>query len=151
MTNHHCSVVKLAGVGVLVEGPSGSGKTSLCLGLIEHCKRTGIDAALVSDDQVLLSVENNTLIAQAPRSIAGKIEIRGFGISKIKHEPRTDVHLVARIIADEKITRMPSPANCELHGVTLKLCEIPTRHEQAGIRIIIAKLIEQFPTGEFKL
>ena len=94
--NHHCCVVDISGTGVLIEGPSGSGKTSLALGLLERAEVMGRPAFLVADDQAMLQPVNGALVARVPGALAGKAEIRGFGISRRPYLENTVVRLVSK-------------------------------------------------------
>lgn len=140
MDNHHCSVVTIEDQGILIEGNSGAGKTSLALGLLERAKLFSSKAGFVTDDQAFLQEQNGSIIAYAPESIAGKIEIRGFGISEIAHTESCRIDLVVRLVPDEQIVRMPSPQRTELIGIELPLLNVPIRHEQQASRIVFAWL-----------
>lgn len=70
----HASCVAIGGMAVLIAGPSGSGKSDLALRLIDR------GAVLVSDDQTVITRTDGALIASAPSTIKGKIEVRGLGV-----------------------------------------------------------------------
>ncbi|ATF16907.1 Hpr(Ser) kinase/phosphatase [Phaeobacter gallaeciensis] len=70
----HASCVDLAGNGVLITGRSGSGKSALALQLMAY------GAALVSDDQVIVTLDDQGLEATAPDALHGMIEARGIGL-----------------------------------------------------------------------
>jgi len=138
--NHHCTVVELSGIGVLMEGASGAGKTSLALGLLEAAKSLGQQAFLVADDQANLHKTGGSLVASVPQPIAGRIEIRGFGVTTQQHLDSTVVRIVARMVDDEAIERMPEAKSCRLQGIELPLVAVPCRHEKASIRILMAHI-----------
>lgn len=138
--NHHCCVIIIGQNGILIEGPSGSGKTSLAMGLINNFKQNNIKAVLVSDDQAILSNENEVLIATVPKMIAGKVEIRGFGISKVEHIASTKITLIVGLEEDEYIERMPEKETKEILGISLPFLKLPKRHEAQAIRIVHAWL-----------
>ena len=73
----HASCVAIGGKGVLIAGPSGAGKSDLALQLIDR------GAQLIADDQTLLRREGDAIIAAAPATIAGLIEIRHIGLIKM--------------------------------------------------------------------
>src|SRR2546430_9126979 len=79
----HASTVALDGRAVLITGPSGSGKSDLALRLLDR------GFTLVSDDQTIVRKDGDRLLASAPSTIAGKLEIRGMGI--VEMEPATNV------------------------------------------------------------
>lgn len=76
----HATAIVAGTFCFLFVGPSGSGKTRLALGSIDSARRSGRFAALVADDQVLISRHGKNLIARCPTPIKGKAEIRGAGI-----------------------------------------------------------------------
>lgn len=90
-TNIHASCVALGRKGVLLLGPSGAGKSDLALRLIDG------GAKLVADDRTDLSVQNGKLLASAPATISGLIEVRGLGIVTVPHVKRVPVVLAVRL------------------------------------------------------
>ncbi|UWR50965.1 HPr kinase/phosphatase C-terminal domain-containing protein [Phaeobacter inhibens] len=70
----HASCVDVAGNGLLITGGSGSGKSTLALQLM------AFGAALVSDDKVIVAVNDQGLEASAPEALHGMIEARGVGL-----------------------------------------------------------------------
>lgn len=93
---HACAVL-YEGHGVLVRGASGAGKSRLVLDLIDDAETHGRDGALVADDRVRLRAANGRLVARAPRTIAGRIELRGLGIVTLPHESACVIALVVDI------------------------------------------------------
>ena len=93
MTNNiHGTCVAFRGMGILIRGSSGTGKSDLALRLIDN------NAKLVSDDQVLAVVKNGKIILSPPRSIAGKIEVRGLGIITMRYVKSSTLALVVDLI-----------------------------------------------------
>ena len=109
----HASCVALEGKGVLLRGPSGAGKSDLALRLIDG------GGELVADDQVLCQREGGALFASAPPPISGLIEVRGFGLMRLEYVPRTQLVLVADLIAPDRVERLPRPAICVIEGIEL--------------------------------
>lgn len=102
----HASAALYRGVGVLVRGASGAGKSRLVLDLLDDARATGGDAALVADDRVAVEAAHGRLVARTPRTIAGRIELRGFGIVEIAYEEACVVALVVDI-EETQPPRMP--------------------------------------------
>ncbi len=101
----HASCVVIGGKAVLLAGPSGTGKSDLALRLIDE------GAQLLSDDQVLLSLENDVLIASPPPSIEGKIEIRHIGIARMAFSAAAPVALYVELTSSyEGLERLPEAA-----------------------------------------
>lgn len=140
--NHHCSVLAIDGAGILIEGAPGSGKTSLALGLVDTARARGLKAALVCDDQAMLANRDGRLVASAPGAIAGLAELRGYGITRVDHLASCEIGVVARLIGDEDLARMPEAKRITLLDVELPLLELPRRHEQQAGRIVLAWLAD---------
>lgn len=109
----HGTCVALGPLGVLIRGPSGSGKSDLALRLIED------GAALVADDQVALDMQDGHLIATAPATIAGLIEVRGIGIVSLSRVESRPLALVVDLVARADVPRLPEAAQVELAGISL--------------------------------
>ena len=102
----YATCVDINGAGVLLRGPSGSGNSDLALRLIEG------GAKLVADDRTELSLENGQLMAQAPQTIAGRMEVRGLGIIDVAHCETTTVTLVVDLVAQDAVDRLPAAQCC---------------------------------------
>jgi len=97
--NLHSSTVALDGRAVLISGPSGSGKSDLALRMLDR------GFTLVSDDRTILRRQGGKLIASAPDTIKGKLEVRGVGIVEMKTVANVPVALVVELTSE--IPRMP--------------------------------------------
>jgi len=97
--NLHSSTVALDGRAVLISGPSGSGKSDLALRLLDR------GFTLVSDDRTILCKQGGKVIASAPDTIKGKLEVRGVGIVEVESVTNVPVALVVELTSD--IQRMP--------------------------------------------
>ena len=139
-TNLHACCVVVDGSGVLITGGSGAGKTSLALGLVEACRLRNVTCGFVSDDQVLLSARNGCLFARAPHTIAGKVEIRGFGVTDIVHQGDCCIAMICELVEDGDIERMPAPLTEQVMGICVPKILVPKRHEAGSVRILLAKL-----------
>ncbi len=84
--NLHASTVALDGRAVLISGPSGSGKSDLALRLLDR------GFTLVSDDRTVVRKEGSRLLASAPETIKGKLEIRESGLSRWTRCPTSRSH-----------------------------------------------------------
>lgn len=98
----HATCIAIEGRGVLIRGRSGSGKSDLALRLIDR------GAALVSDDYTILSKAGGRVVARAPETIAGKLEVRGVGI--VEMDPATDVPVCLVADLDRVPDRLPEAA-----------------------------------------
>jgi serine kinase of HPr protein (carbohydrate metabolism regulator) len=127
----HASTVASDGRAVLITGPSGSGKSDLTLRLLDR------GFALVSDDQTLVRLDGNRLIATAPPNIAGKLEIRGIGIVDMERVGDLPVALIVELTSD--IQRLPDD-NRErpILGVPLPLITIDAMTASAPSKVALA-------------
>ena len=103
----HGTALKVGETGLLFVGPSGSGKSSLALQTLFSARLCGHFAALVSDDQIFLEAVNGEVLATAPPSIAGMIELRGSGIGRVKSIPDATIHFVIELIEQHPGNRIP--------------------------------------------
>jgi HPr kinase/phosphorylase len=137
----HATCVSVGGFGVLLLGPPGSGKSDLALRLIDTPGAgTGtevISAQLVADDQVKLTRVENHLEAQAPKALAGLLEIRGVGIVRVAHLTSVRVDLVMRLRPAREIERLPELADARhaVLGVSIPMVEIDPAAASAPARV----------------
>lgn len=110
----HAACVAVNGRGVLILGASGTGKSALALQLIAY------GAALVSDDQVSITLQDQQLVADAPLPIRGMIEARGIGLLACPPHGPAPIHLVIDLDQTES-DRLPPRRTLSLHGLTLPL------------------------------
>ena len=95
----HATTVAIGDAAALLVGASGTGKSDLalrCLSLApsQICPEP---FSLVSDDQTELRVADGRILASAPPTIAGKLEVRGLGIIDIDWRDDVEVVLVANL------------------------------------------------------
>ncbi|HET6535415.1 MAG TPA: aldolase [Sphingomicrobium sp.] len=127
----HASTVALDGRAVLIAGPSGSGKSDLALRLLDR------GFALVSDDQTIVKRDGDRLIACAPPTIAGKLEVRGIGIVEIKQVD--DVPLVLAVELTSDIERLPDDSRERVVlGLPLPLITIDAMTASAPSKVALA-------------
>lgn len=128
---HHASTVAIDGRAVLIGGPSGSGKSDLALRLLDRGFK------LVSDDRTLVRRDGEKLIASAPPTIAGKLEIRGIGIVDMETVENVPVALFVELTSD--IQRLPDE-NRErpILGVLVPLISIDAMSASAASKVALA-------------
>ena len=117
----HATCVAVDGAGglraVLIRGSSGTGKSDLAMRMIDG------GARLVSDDQCELWREDGAdgayVLARAPETIAGSLEVRGVGIVSVPAVPQAPVALLVDLVAPEAVERMPEDETEDLLGLDL--------------------------------
>lgn len=125
----HASAVAIDGLAVLIEGRSGAGKSDLALRLIDR------GATLVADDRTAVRRVAGKLIAAAPPTIAGRLEVRGLGIVPLPHV-EAEVALVIRL-ADAP-ERLPEAALRRIAGVAVRELALDPRPASAPIVVELA-------------
>src|SRR5258705_11952508 len=93
----HGTCVALGRTAALIRGPSGSGKSDLALRFLFLARRgpAALEAPLlVADDQVELTRAGAGILVRAPRTIRGKMEVRGIGIVEVKSVAEAELKLV---------------------------------------------------------
>ena len=129
--NLHATCVARGGRAVLLLGRSGSGKSDLALRLLDH------GFTLVSDDRTLVRREGGLLIASAPPSIRGKIEVRGLGIIEIPSQDDGPVALAVELDVD--IPRLPDDSRERLFlGIAIPLIAVDATTPSAAAKVALA-------------
>lgn len=123
----HASTVSIDGRAVLLLGSSGSGKSDLALRLIDR------GAVLVSDDYTHIAAFGDTLVASAPSTIAGRIEVRGLGIIPMEHVDGIRVALAVRL--QDGPERMPERKLEPFAGVAVPVLILDPRPASAPLVI----------------
>ncbi len=127
----HASTVAIDGHAVLIAGRPGSGKSDLALRLIDR------GAVLVSDDYTILTRSGDGLVASAPETIRGRMEVRGVGLVEMPFESGVPVALIVTV--DDTVPRMPSPNQSRtLAGFDLPLVALAAFEDSAPIKVELA-------------
>jgi serine kinase of HPr protein (carbohydrate metabolism regulator) len=129
--NLHSSTVALDGRAVLISGPSGSGKSDLALRMLDR------GFTLVSDDRTIIRKQGGKLIASAPETIKGKLEVRGVGIVEMETVANVPLALVVELTSD--IQRMPDDSQERLIlGAGIPLINVDALTASAPSKVALA-------------
>ncbi len=129
--NLHASTVALDGRAVLISGPSGSGKSDLALRLLDR------GFVLVSDDRTIVRKHDGRLVANAPDTIKGKLEIRGIGIVDMPTVADTPVALIVELTSD--MQRLPDDSReRNILGVAVPLISVDAMTASAPSKVALA-------------
>ena len=131
----HATAVLIGSDGVLIRGESGAGKSALALALIDA------GARLIADDRLTLSACHERLVATAPQATLGLIELRGRGVISVPHERAGVIRLVADIVSDDGLERMPEEhqLTASVLGIALPRQPVPAEADRA-MRLLKAAL-----------
>ena len=140
---HHATCVLLGPRAVLIRGRPGAGKSRLALRLIEAGAapaagvRLAADVRLVADDQVWLRSASGRLVARAPKTIRGLLEVRGLGLVHVPFEPLAVVGLVADLVPPGAAERLPDAPLAEIEGVRLPRLQLEAADEAAACLVCL--------------
>lgn len=127
----HATCIAIDGRGVLLLGDSGAGKSDLALRLIDR------GAVLVSDDYCRCTPDGGRLIAAAPETIAGRMEVRHIGIVVMPHLAQVPVALAIRL--GDKPPRMPDGTDAlHIGDIAIPLVLLDAREASAPIKAELA-------------
>lgn len=126
----HATCVAYFGRGILIMGEPGTGKSSLALRLIDR------GAMLVADDYALLSRKGESLVATVPERIAGLIEIRGLGISRLPFRRHAEIVLAVRLGREDE--RLPEPKEWEMLGLRRPLVAFDALRDDSPLKVEMA-------------
>ncbi len=113
MKTIHGTSVLVSGTGVLLRGRSGAGKSDLALRLIDG------GAVLIADDRVEVRVDQGKVMASAPASLAGLLEVRGVGLMRLPFAPAGELTLVVDLVDPGAVERLPEADWAEIAGTRL--------------------------------
>lgn len=125
----HGTCVDIKGNGVLIRGKPGVGKSSLALQLIDR------GAILVADDQTLLSLEPEGLVAQSPVSLKGMMEVRGVGLCSFSSREKSSLKLFIEICEKEELERLPEPLFIEYYSLKIPLLKLKMHDPLGAIKV----------------
>jgi len=140
------------GYGILMRGQSGAGKSLLALDLLDRAENLGKEGFLISDDRVLLNVEDDHVFCSSPPQIAGQIELRGCGVIERPTIKKTKIHLVIDLVSE--LDRMPENEEfvTELLGVKIARCPVPIRSliDSVHQRLLVTEAIKRVIKAQSK-
>lgn len=129
--NLHASTIAMDGRAVLISGPSGSGKSDLALRMLDR------GFTLVSDDRTIVRKAGDKLLASAPETIKGKLEIRGVGIVDMDIVSDVPVALVVELTSN--IERLPDDDRERLiMGISIPLINVDAMTASAPSKVAVA-------------
>ena len=147
----HGTCIAIGAEGVLLVGKPGSGKSDLALRLIDQ-SGSGLSgmqktAQLVADDQVIIRKVDGALVASAPASLKGKLEIRGLGIAELAAAAHVRLRLAVRLTPSAEIERLPDldRGRMDILGLALPLILLDPLNASAPARLRAA--LDQFVGG----
>lgn len=140
MLNTHGTALLAGDRGILIVGASGSGKTTLALALIDHFCRSGTFSQLVGDDQLFIESRNGRLVAHAPTTIAGLIEIPGLGPRSASYQPVAVIDLCLRLCPDANVPRFQDTARENIAGCSIPAIMVAERNAVVALPAVMAFL-----------
>ena len=139
----HGTCVALGERAVLLRGESGSGKSDLALRFLALGSEGGDAPGLVADDQVWVEARGNgSVVASAPATLAGRIEVRGVGIMQVPHRKEATLVLVCDLSAPDSVPRLPPEPldKTEVAGVPVPCLRLSAFESSAALKLKMALL-----------
>lgn len=139
----HGTCVALGTCAALIRGPSGSGKSDLALRFLALGAEPGLEPFLVADDQVWVERKSDgCLVASAPQTLAGKIEVRGLGIVQVPHREAARLALAVDLVLPQEVPRMPPDPldRITLAGSALPVVKLAPFELSAALKLRLALL-----------
>lgn len=138
----HGTAIAIDGRGVLITGAPGAGKTALALSLIGRARAGGYSAGLVADDRVLLTATGNGVTAACPPPIAGKVEIRGWGVVEAPEPVAGPVRLalIVRLVPADQALRFAVDHREEVAGREMPALRLPEGPAPTAATAVFAAL-----------
>ena len=137
----HATTIALGEVAAMIVGPPGIGKSDLALRclMMPAGPMSGDVAKLVSDDQTLLRLDGGQLIASAPLTISGKLEVRGLGILEVVPQAFAKVALVVALDGGvpERLPKRPL-ATTQVMGVEVSRLALSPFEMSAPAKLLLA-------------
>lgn len=125
----HAVALAAGDLGLLVLGGSGGGKSLLAGRMLAGWPFAPV--RLVADDRVILRRAGGRVVARPHPAIAGRLELRGFGIVRAPALDAVVLRAVLRLTR-QPAERLPDPEQCEVAGVSLPAIDLPEGAEAFG-------------------
>jgi HPr kinase/phosphorylase len=140
----HGTCVALGRRAVLLRGSSGAGKSDLALRFMALAGEGALRPLLVADDQVWIEARaDGSLMASAPETLAGKIEVRGLGIMEVPFLAEASLTLVCDLVEGDDVPRMP-PEPWErtvIANVPVPVLKLAASEHSAPLKLKMALLL----------
>jgi HPr kinase/phosphorylase len=137
----HGTCVAFGRRGALLRGSPGSGKSDLALRFLALTPEGGARPLLVADDQVWIAAgAEGALLASPPATLAGKIEVRGFGIVEVPFLAEAELLLVCDLVNARDVPRMPPQPleQTEIAGCGVRLLKLAPFEASAALKLKLA-------------
>jgi HPr kinase/phosphorylase len=139
----HGTCVALGTSAALLRGVSGAGKSDLALRFLALAYELGREPKLIADDQVWIEDgASGELLASAPPTLAGKIEVRGLGILETPYLAQGRLVLVVDLVSDKEVPRMPPdpPETVTIAGLVVPRLALAAFEPSSPLKLKLALL-----------
>ncbi|MBO0735974.1 MAG: HPr kinase/phosphatase C-terminal domain-containing protein [Alphaproteobacteria bacterium] len=128
----HGTAIAIERRAILLRGAPGSGKSDLALRLIDG------GARLVADDQTELRRVGDRILARAPKTIAGLLEVRGVGILHLDRVNEAQLAMLVDLVPSSEVERLPEKRFEEVLGLAIPLITLAAFEVSAAAKVKIA-------------
>jgi HPr kinase/phosphorylase len=137
----HGTCVALGKRAALLRGKPGAGKSDLALRFMALPAEASLKPRLVADDQVFVEARaDGTLLVSPPKTIAGKIEVRGIGIVEVPYLARAELALICDLGDAKDVPRMPeeTPETTVVAGIPVPVLRLAPFEASAPLKLKMA-------------
>ena len=138
----HATCVAYGTRAALLRGGSGAGKSDLALRFLALPSERGLAPMLIADDQVCVeAATDGTLLVSPPKTIAGKIEVRGVGIVALPYLAQAHLVLVVDLVRAAEVPRMPPERETvTIAGMAVPRLKLAPFEGSAAVKLKLALL-----------
>lgn len=147
----HATAISLGDRAALIRGSSGSGKSDIALRCLACAPNAliGEPSRLISDDQVIVTRRGALLMASAPATIVGKLEVRGIGIVPVASQQTATIVMCVELTSAHRIDRMPDPwPMTSILGISIPVLQVDASAHATPIKILLALSLSLLPQPE---
>ncbi len=137
----HGTIIAHGDFAALIRGPSGAGKSDLALRCLAQapCPLFRGPIRLVADDYGEVLLEHDGLLSvRAPKTLSGKLEVRGLGVIDIQSLDRARLVMIVELVPQGDVERLPDPMPCTcIQGVRLPILKLHAFDNSASVKLLI--------------
>ena len=138
--NIHGTAILVGERGVLITGPSGSARRRWRSCSSTIAGQRGLFSRLIGDDRLLAAGHAGRLVCRVPVTIAGLVEVPGFGPRPLAFEPSGVIDLHVRLVPHDQMARFQEDFSEPIVGCPVPRIDLAERNIAAALPAVMARL-----------